>query len=171
MNFHSCEKQIFKSFGCTRIRNDSKWTKTSRNEVMQPTTSNSDSRPIFPYHVHNQAGFDNPFINGRGFIYLGISKMSFIFKYLQELSSVSIKTARKTNTCLHLSMPGQPQGILLREVLRNLRSSIDFYGFTDIQTVTFKEFFSFINFTFLTQKWENESFTIELVTRSEIFIF
>ena len=26
---------------------------------------------------HNQAGFDNPFINGRGFIYLGISKLSF----------------------------------------------------------------------------------------------
>ena len=47
-------------------------TKTSRNEVMQPTTSNSDSRPIFPYHVHNQAGFDNPFINRRGFIYLGV---------------------------------------------------------------------------------------------------
>ena len=56
-----------------------KWTKTIRNEVMQPTTSNNDSRPIFPYHVHNQADFDNPFINGRGFIYLGISKMSFTF--------------------------------------------------------------------------------------------
>ena len=62
----------------TKIRNDSKWTKPSQNEVMQPTISN-DSRPIFPYHVHNQAGFDNPFINGRGFIYLGISKVSFTF--------------------------------------------------------------------------------------------
>ena len=38
---------------------------------MQPTTSNSD--------FHNQADFDNPFINGRGFIYLGISKMSYTF--------------------------------------------------------------------------------------------
>ena len=46
---------------------------------MQSTTSNSDSRPIFPYYVQKQVGFDNPFINGRGFIYLGISKMSFIF--------------------------------------------------------------------------------------------
>ena len=46
---------------------------------MQPTTSTRDSRPIFPYQVHNQAGFDNSFINGRGFIYLGISKMSFTF--------------------------------------------------------------------------------------------
>ena len=79
MSFNSCEKEIFESFGSTKIRNDSKWTKTSWNEVMQPTTSNNDSRPIFPYHIHNQAGFDNPFINRRGFIYLGISKMSFTF--------------------------------------------------------------------------------------------
>ena len=90
MNFHSCIKQIFKSFGCTKIRNDSKWTKTSRNEVMQPTTSNNDSLPIFPYHVHNQTGFDDRFINGRGFIYLGISKIS-----------ISIKAARKANIWLH----------------------------------------------------------------------
>ena len=46
---------------------------------MQPTTSNNDSRPVFPYHVRNQGDFDNPFINGRGFIYLCISKMSFTF--------------------------------------------------------------------------------------------
>ena len=44
---------------------------------MQPTTSSNDSRPIFPYHVHNQADFYKPFING--FIYLGISKMRFSF--------------------------------------------------------------------------------------------
>ena len=37
-----------------------------------------------PYHVHNQADFDNPFVNGRGFIYLDISMMSFTFKYLHE---------------------------------------------------------------------------------------
>ena len=37
---------------------------------MQPTTSNNDSRPIFPYHIYTLADFDNPFINGRGFIYL-----------------------------------------------------------------------------------------------------
>ena len=68
MNFHGCEKQILKSFDCTKIGNESKWTKMSQNDVMQPTTSNSNSRPIFPYHVHNQAGFDNLFINERGFI-------------------------------------------------------------------------------------------------------
>ena len=75
MNFQGCE---FKSFGCTKICNDSKWTETSRNEVIQFTASNK-LRPIFPYHVHNQADFDNPFINGRGCTYLGISKMSFTF--------------------------------------------------------------------------------------------
>ena len=46
---------------------------------MQLTTSNNDSRPIFPYHADNQADFDNPFINRKGFIYLGISEMSFTF--------------------------------------------------------------------------------------------
>ena len=51
---------MFKSFGCLKIRKDS-------------------SRPVFPYYVHNQADFDNLFKNGKGFIYLGISKMSFTF--------------------------------------------------------------------------------------------
>ena len=77
MNFNNCEKQI--SFDSTKICNGSKWTKTSQNEVMQPTTSNDDSRPIFLDHDHNQAGFDNIFLNQRGFIYMGISKMSFAF--------------------------------------------------------------------------------------------
>ena len=43
---------------------------------MQLTTSNNTLQPIVPYHVHIQAGFDNPFINRRDFIYLGISEMS-----------------------------------------------------------------------------------------------
>ena len=70
MNFHSCKKQIFKFFGSTKIRNNTRWTKTSQKEVMQPTTSNSVSWLIFPYHVHNQADFEKIFINGRGFICL-----------------------------------------------------------------------------------------------------
>ena len=77
MNSHSCEKQIFESLGCTKIRKDSKWTKTSQNVVMLPTSSNNDSRPVFPFHADNQADFDNPYFNG--FIYLSISKVSFIF--------------------------------------------------------------------------------------------
>ena len=63
MNFHSCEKQIFKSLGCTKIREDSKWTKIRQKEVMQPTTSNNDLRPVFPYHIHNQADIEKPFIS------------------------------------------------------------------------------------------------------------
>ena len=46
---------------------------------MQTTASNNDSRPVFPYHVHDQTDFYNPFINGRDFIYLGISNMTFTF--------------------------------------------------------------------------------------------
>ena len=107
-------KNNFKFFCCTKIRNDSKWTKMSWNELMQPTTSNSDSWPIFPYHVHNQAGFDNPFTNGRSFIYFGISKMSFTFYVFTRVQgSLSIKAARKANIWLHFSMPGQPQDMLL----------------------------------------------------------
>ena len=46
---------------------------------MQPITSNNDLHSVFPYYFQNQAGFENLFINGRGFIFLGISKMGFIF--------------------------------------------------------------------------------------------
>ena len=60
--------------------------KTSRNEVMQPVTSNNNSRPIFPCHAHNQKDFDNSFNNGKGFIYLDISRKGFSFNYLQEFN-------------------------------------------------------------------------------------
>ena len=65
---------------------------------MQLTTTNNDSRTIFPYYVHNQTDFDNPFINRRGFIYFSISKMSFtseVFKRVQ--GSVFIKAAGEAN--------------------------------------------------------------------------
>ena len=79
---------------------------------MKPTTSNNHSRSIFRYRVHSQAGFDNPFINERGFIYLGISKFSFTFGVFTRVQgSVSIKAAKKTNIWLHLDMPGQPQDV------------------------------------------------------------
>ena len=39
------------------------------------------------------------------------------------------------------------------------------------ETVIFKEFFSFVNFTFKTRKWENKNAPIELVTQSEVFYF
>ena len=132
---------------------------------MQPTASNSDSRLIFPYNVHNQAGFDNTFINGRGFIlfYSGIilsilsiyrssrlrinkdSQNGVIFDYTPIIAGRWKSGLRFLNlnvsgtndrfpsvedhihaTLLLLSMPGQPQDILLQEVLRNLRSNMDF---------------------------------------------
>ena len=74
MNSHSCEKQIF---GCAKIRNDSKETKASRNEAMQLTNSNNDSRSIVPYHVHNQAGLDNLSV-------WALRKWVSLFKCLQE---------------------------------------------------------------------------------------
>ena len=37
----------------------------------------------------------------------------------------------------------------------------------EIQTVLFKEFFSFNNFTFVTRKWENKNAPIELVTQRQ----
>ena len=53
---------------------------------------------------------------------------------------------------LLFSISGQLQDLLVYEVLRKLRSSIDFERFTYIKIVIFKEYFSFINFTFKTQK-------------------
>ena len=44
---------------------------------MQPTTSNIDSLPSFPYHVQNQAGFVNP---GDYFIYLFI----YLFRFFDQ---------------------------------------------------------------------------------------
>ena len=41
----------------------------------------------------------------------------------------------------------------------------------DIQTVIFMELFPFINFTFVTRKWENTNATNKLATQSEIFYF
>ena len=49
---------------------------------MQPTTSNNHSLSVFPYHVYNQAGFENLFINGRGFIYLKLILKSVNLKIL-----------------------------------------------------------------------------------------
>ena len=60
----------------TKTQNEPKRAETKQCKS-QPAAAIHD--PIFPSHVHNQAGFDNLFINGRGFFYLGISKMIFNF--------------------------------------------------------------------------------------------
>ena len=81
---------IFKSFGFTKICNNLKWTKTSRNEVMQPTTSNKDSWPIFPDHVHNQTIPSLAALFTRAF-----RTWVSVFKFTRVQGSTSIKAARK----------------------------------------------------------------------------
>ena len=54
----------------------------NQNERKRSNVTHSQQQQLmsnFFYYVHNQAGFDIPFINGRDFSYLGISKMSFTF--------------------------------------------------------------------------------------------
>ena len=82
MKFHSCKKQIFKSFCCTEICNDSKWTKTSRREVMQPKTSNSNSRPTFNYHVHQVLAI--PILTKEAFFTWAFWRWVGLFNHLQE---------------------------------------------------------------------------------------
>ena len=67
------------SIDCTKTRNNSKRTKASRNEVIQPTTSNNHSRPIVSKPCPQAGRFVKPAINRRGFIYFGVSKMVFTF--------------------------------------------------------------------------------------------
>ena len=98
MNFHSCKKQIFKSFVCNKTVNDSQWTKTSRNEVMQPTTNNNDSRPIIPYHVHIQAGFDKSLYTS------AFRRWVWLFNVFQ--GNVSIRAAIKANSGYTLIIVG-----------------------------------------------------------------
>ena len=93
MNFHSYEKQIFKSFGCTKIRNNSKWIKTSQNELMQTTTSNNDWWPNFPYHATTRQVLA---------IFLLTEEALFTFLVFTRVHGrASIKAARTANTWLH----------------------------------------------------------------------
>ena len=78
---------------------------TTQNELKraerkpQPATTIHNN---FPYYVHNQTCFDNPFINGRGLIYLGISKMSFMLSLFTRFQgNVPIEAARNANIWLH----------------------------------------------------------------------
>ena len=58
-----------------------------------------------------------------------------------------------------------------KEAKYKKKITIDWGSPSQFETPVFKDFFSFINFTFVTQKWENENALIELVTRDEIVIF
>ena len=74
---------------------------TSRNEVMQLTTSSNGLQPIVPYHLQIHVGFDNLFVNGRGFFYpRAFRRWVQLFKIVQD--SVLIRVTRKTNIWLHV---------------------------------------------------------------------
>ena len=67
----------------------------SQKEVMQPTTNNSYSRPIFPYHNRVQVRFDNLLLER---LYLiGHFEDEFHFLSTRVQVSVSIKAAREAN--------------------------------------------------------------------------
>ena len=59
-----------------------------------------NSRP-FRNHVHNQTGFEIPFINKIGFLYLGVSEMNLTIELTKVSTrvegSASIRAARKAN--------------------------------------------------------------------------
>ena len=94
-------EQIFKFLGCIKICKDSTWTKTRRNKIMQPITSNNDSRPVFRYHVYNQADFDNPFINWRRFMFWHYKDEFHFYIFTAVQDSILIKAARKANIWWH----------------------------------------------------------------------
>ena len=63
--------------------------------VIQPAISNNNSPSISSYHVHHQADFGNPFINGEALSSWAFRRrVSLLFTRVQ--SSASIKTPRKT---------------------------------------------------------------------------
>ena len=75
---------------------------TSRNKVMQLTTSNNALQPIVLYHVQIHVDFDNLFVNGRGFFYpRAFRRWVQLFKIVQY--SVLIRVTRKTNIWLRVS--------------------------------------------------------------------
>ena len=67
---------------CTKIRYNSKRAEIKQCNQQPATTIRNQ---LFINHVHNQAGFAKPVINGRDFIYLRISKMVFTLRKLERL--------------------------------------------------------------------------------------
>ena len=59
----------------------------------------------------------------------------------------------------------------LQQSKLNTKIAMEWRSPYHFETTVIKEFFSFINFTFVTRKWENKIAPIELVTRNEFFYF
>ena len=130
-------------FGCTKICNNSKRTKTRRNKVIEPTTISNDLPQIVPYHIHNQVCYQQKRLCLLGhfedvFYLLGIYKSihthTHTHKHTHKHTHTHITvwplflwmgfnclkaraTSRRQFTFYHatpfLSIPGQHQSILL----------------------------------------------------------
>ena len=59
--------------------------KRAEMKYCKPEPATTICNRLFLNHVHNQAGFSKPVINGRDFIYLGISKTVFTLSKLERL--------------------------------------------------------------------------------------
>ena len=66
-----------------------KWTETSRNDVMQPKNSSSDSRPIFPSMSSIRQVLKIPLLMEEALFTRVFWRWVSLFKYLQELNKGS----------------------------------------------------------------------------------
>ena len=79
MNFHMVWKADIYLSIVLKFATIQNKTKQAKMKQCIPQPARSIHEQLFLNHVHNQAGFHKPVINGRSFIYLGISKMVFTF--------------------------------------------------------------------------------------------
>ena len=115
-SFRSYEKQIFKYFGCTTNRKDSKWTKTRRNEVMQTATTRRLERLIFHY---------TPIIVGSWKCRFKIFEFKCLISLLEQIGMYSLNKDTTDSHLLEttsmplllLSMPRHPRTFYYRRFL------------------------------------------------------
>ena len=92
-------------FGCTKICNNSKRTKTRRNKVIEPTTISNDLPQIVPYHIHNQVCYQQKRLCLLGhfedvFYLLGIYKSIHTHTHTQTHTHTHTHTHSHTHNCM-----------------------------------------------------------------------
>ena len=73
------------SIDCIKIRNNSKQTKTSRNEVMQPATSNKHSQPFVPKQCPQPGRFWQACYQRKRLNLLGYFENGFHFRVVTKV--------------------------------------------------------------------------------------
>ena len=73
-----------RSIACTNIHNNLKRTKTSRNEVMQPTTSNNHLQPIVPKPCLQPGRFGQAFYERKRLYLPEYFENAFHFREVRE---------------------------------------------------------------------------------------